>query len=154
MPAMVAQFLGSDGKALTIHRTYLNGTGKADIKSPKKLMPGIAPLVGGAIRLFPPVDKTIGVAEGIETAIAATQVFSTPCWAVVSSTLMRGFVPPDGVKRVIVFGDSDQNFVGQEAAYRLAKRLFSLDLVVDVQFPETGKDFNDFLLQNRYNYNR
>ena len=146
LPAMVAMFLGPDGKALTIHRTYLNGTGKAVIKSPKKLMPGTAPLVGGAIRLFKPVDKTIGVAEGIETAIAATQIYSIPCWAVVSSTLMKGFVPPDGVKRVVVFGDNDSNFVGQEAAYCLAKRLFSLDLVVDVQFPETGNDFNDYLL--------
>lgn len=149
IPAMVAKFLGPDGKALTIHRTYLNGTGKADIKSPKKLMPGTASLAGGAIRLFPPADKTIGVAEGIETAIAATQVFSTPCWAVVSSSLMKGFVPPDGVRRVVIFGDNDPHFVGQEAAYCLARRIFSLGLVAEVQLPETGKDFNDFLLQNR-----
>jgi len=146
MPAMVARFVGPDGKPLTLHRTYLNGKGKADIKSPKKLMPGIAPLLGGAIRLFAPDDKTIGIAEGIETAIAATQMVSIPCWSVVSSTLMKGFVPPDGIKRVVICADNDSSFTGQEAAYCLAKRIHALGLVAEVIFPETGKDFNDYLL--------
>lgn len=149
MPAMVAQFLGPDGKALTVHRTYLNGTGKANIESPKKLMPGIGPLVGGAIRLFPPDDKTIGIAEGIETSIAATQLSGIPCWAVVSSTLMQGFVPPEGVRRVVIFADADDSFVGQEAAYILAKKLYRAGLVVEVELPKVGKDFNDLLLHEK-----
>lgn len=149
MPAMVARFVGPDGKPLTIHRTYLNGNGKADIKSPKKLMPGVAPLVGGAIRLFQPEEKTIGIAEGIETAIAVRQVVSIPCWSVVSSTLMKGFIPPDGIKRVVICADNDSSFTGQEAAYCLAKRVNALGLVAEVLMPEVGKDFNDYLLQSR-----
>jgi putative DNA primase/helicase len=149
MPAMVAQFMGPDGKPLTIHRTYLNGVGKADIKSTKKLMPGTASLVGGAIRLFEPVDSTIGIAEGIETAIAATQVVSVPCWSVVSATLMKGFVPPEGIRRVVIFADNDHSFTGQESAYCLARRLYALGLVAEVLMPEIGKDFNDYLLKMR-----
>lgn len=146
IPAMVAQFVGTDGKPLTLHRTYLNGTGKADIKSQKKLMPGLSSLVGGAIRLFPPEEKSIGIAEGIETAMAVKQLIGIPCWAAVSSSLMKGFIPPPEVRRVVICADNDSNYVGQEAAYCLARRLCSEGLVVEIELPVSGKDFNDYLL--------
>jgi putative DNA primase/helicase len=149
MPAMVAMMVGQDGKPLTIHRTYLNGNGKADIKSPKKLMPGVSNLVGGAIRLFKPEESTIGIAEGIETAIAATQLSSIPCWAAISSSMLKGFIPPDGIRKVVVFADNDASFTGQAAAYHLANRMYVSGLVAEVLIPEIGKDFNDYLLSSK-----
>lgn len=149
MPAMVAMFLGPDGKPLTIHRTYLNGAGKAAIKSPKKIMPSVAPLIGGAVRLFPAEESTIGIAEGIETAIAATQFSGLPCWATLSASMMKGFIPPEGVRKVVIFSDNDSNFTGQAAAYSLANRLYLDGLVVDVELPAIGKDFNEYLLSGK-----
>ena len=70
-PAMVALVTGADGAPVTVHRTYLIPDGhKAPVPDPKKLMgyPG-GRLVGGAIRLFAP-GPTLGIAEGIETALA------------------------------------------------------------------------------------
>ena len=148
---MVALVSGQDGKGVTLHRTYLNGTKKADLESPKKLMPHGGNMKGAAIRLFKPTD-VLGVAEGIETACAATQMFDIPTWACVSSTILESFEPPDNVRKVVIFADNDNNYVGQSAAYRLAKKLYGkpFDRIVDVQIP-TLKDFNDELMHSNRN---
>ena len=145
--AMIARFMNSEGKPISLHRTYINGRGKAGIKSPKKLMKGTEPLSGGAIRLFKPTD-VLGIAEGIETAISATQLTDIPCWSAVSSTLLKAWKPPEGIKKIVIFGDSDPNYAGQMAAYSLANRLYNADLIIDLQFPDIGKDWNDFLNQS------
>jgi phage/plasmid primase-like uncharacterized protein len=45
--------------------------------------------------------------------------------------------------KVIIFGDNDKNFTGQEAAYSLARSL-SGDLEVDIKIPTLpGTDWND-----------
>ena len=148
-PAMVAMFHNPKGKAVSIHRTYLDGDKKADIKSPRKLMKGTEHLSGGAIRLFKPQNNTLGIAEGIETAIAAKQITQIPTWAAVSSTLLKAFQPPDDVKRLVIFADADANFCGQQAAYTLANRLIQTDRIIEVELPEMGKDFNDCLMELR-----
>lgn len=135
MPAMVAKVRNPQGKPVSIHRTYLNGTGKAAINSPKKLMPRTEPLAGAAIRLFH-AEETVGVAEGIETAIAAMQLTGVPTWATVSSTMLEAFQPPEGIREIIIFGDCDSNYTGQAAAYKLAKRLYARDYIVDVEIPD------------------
>ena len=148
-PAMIAVFSAPDGKAGTIHRTYLTHDGrKADLDPVRKFMPGPIP-VGGAIRLGP-VAGTMGVAEGIETALAASQRFGHPVWATTSEVLLQKWVPPREAKRIVVYGDNDQNFVGQTAAYALAKRLVhdaakdKIDLQVKVRVPrEPGLDWAD-----------
>jgi putative DNA primase/helicase len=44
---------------------------------------------------------------------------------------------------VIIFGDNDKNYTGQEAAYSLARSL-SGDLEVDIKIPyATRADWND-----------
>lgn len=146
IPAMLALVKGIDGKPITIHRTYLTEDGKkADIKAPKKTMPCVGRLRQAAIRLFPPKDDLIGVAEGIETAISATQIFGIPTWSVVNTSVMESFFPPEGIRRVVVFGDNDANFAGAKSAYTLANRLYAKDLIVEVNLPGLA-DWNDELV--------
>jgi len=148
-PAMLAVFSAADGAALTMHRTYLNGNGeKAAIDDVKKLLPGLKKLTGGAIRLFK-YEHELGIAEGIETAIAAYELFGIPTWSAVSSTLLAGFDVPEQVKTLHVFSDNDKNFAGQQAAYTLAKKVaFATDKEVVVHVPkEIGNDFLDELIQ-------
>lgn len=140
--AMVAIVTAPDGSGATIHRTYLKGGQKAPVASPKKLMQGM-PTKGAAIRLFPAAE-VLGVAEGIETALAAAQLFNVPTWACVSASGLESFVPPDEVKQLIVFADNDLNYVGHAAAYKLASRLSLAGVKVEVRFPsEVGKDWAD-----------
>ena len=143
LPAMVSLVRNRGGMPVCIHRTYLDGVEKADIRAPKKLMPRTEPLAGCAIRLFEVRDH-VGVAEGIETAIAANQLFGIPTWATIGTTIMESFEPPEGVRKVTVFADCDANYAGQSAAYRLANRLYLKDHIVNVEVPDHG-DWADTL---------
>lgn len=151
-PAMVAKILAPDGTPTNIHRTYLTLNGhKADVGTVRKVMAGgIAK--GSAIRLFD-AGSVLGVAEGIETAFAASALFGVPVWSTISSTILSGWQPPDGVEQVIVFADNDPHFGGQAAATALAHRLAcTKDRPISVRIevpPTTGQDWNDVLLERR-----
>lgn len=148
-PAMVAMVTGPDGKPATLHRTFLrpDGKAKAEMASPRKLMPGPVP-EGAAIRLGAP-GEAIGIAEGIETAMAAAEMFELPVWAAINSAMLEKWSPPDGVSEVCIFGDNDPKFGGHAAAYALAHRLSrTLDVTVKIP-PAAGQDWNDILLLER-----
>ena len=76
----------------TLHRTYLQDGKKAPVPSPKKLMPG-KPISGAAIRLAPAAEW-LGIAEGIETALAASQLFDCPVWSGSVGQGIESFEPP------------------------------------------------------------
>lgn len=142
--AMLAIVTAPDGSGATIHRTYIKEGQKAPVASPKKLMQGM-PIKGAAIRLFPAAE-VLGVAEGIETALAAAQLFNVPTWACVSAGGLESFVPPDEVKKLVIFADNDESFTGQAAAYKLANRMAMSGIEVEVRLPgEAGKDWADVL---------
>lgn len=142
-PAMLALMRYPDGNGASIHRTYLTADGqKADVPKPKKIMAG-KPLNTSAVRLSP-VTRYLGIAEGIETALAASRRFGVPVWAATNAQLLADWVPPEGVKRVLIAGDNDASYTGQAAAFSLAKRLARDGYEVEIQIPETeGKDWAD-----------
>jgi putative DNA primase/helicase len=142
-PAMLARVVAPDGRGATLHRTYLQSGHKAPVCAPRKLMAG-KPIAGAAVRLFP-VAECMGIAEGIETALAAAQLFELPVWSCISAAGIQSFEPPEGVRELIVFGDNDTNFVGQSAAYAAAQRLKRKGLVVTVEIPPTPGDWLDHL---------
>lgn len=146
-PAMLCKLVSPEGAALTYHITYLTPQGeKAPVGSSRKMATPVSSLDGSAIRLFP-VTEHIGVAEGIETALAVRQLFGIPCWACANANLLEKFEPPAGVKSVSIFADNDANFTGQKAAYVLANRL-QRKMPVKVEIPETiGADFADNLMR-------
>lgn len=141
-PGMAALIMTQDGKCSGIHLTHLTEQGeKADVEPQKKIIKAVDNIKGGAIRLTP-VYEHIGIAEGIETALAVMRDYRVPCWAAISATLMEGFEVPDGVKKVSIFADNDKTFTGQKAAYTLANRL-SRNYAVEVILPEFIGDFAD-----------
>ena len=142
-PAMLATVTDAAGRAVSMHRTYIRDCRKAPVPAPKKLMQGL-PLAGAAIRLTP-VSQTLGIAEGIETAIAAAELFEVPTWSCISASGIESFEPPAGVEHVIVFADNDANFAGQAAAYRAAHRLALKGIEVEVIIPPTVGDWLDEL---------
>lgn len=144
---MLATVTDAVGRAVSLHRTYLQDARKAPVPEPKKLMEGL-PLAGAAIRLTP-ISRTLGIAEGIETAIAAAELFEVPVWSCISTAGIESFEPPEGVRHVIVFADNDRNFAGQAAAYRAAHRLALKGCEVEVCIPPTVGDWLDEL--NRHN---
>lgn len=136
-PTLLAVVAGADGQPVTLHRTYLTAEGaKAPVEQAKKLMayPSERTLSGGAIRLFP-VGSTLGVAEGIETALAVHQATGLPTWPAVSAGLLAQFQPPAGVREVLLWADRDRSGAGQSAATALAERLRTVGLTAQILLP-------------------
>ncbi|PZP55880.1 MAG: hypothetical protein DI596_10955, partial [Azospira oryzae] len=135
-PAIIAMVTGAQGNPVTIHRTYLTPDGKkAPVESPKKLMayPKDRRIVGGAIRLVE-AGSVLAVAEGLETSLAVLEGTGLPVWCAVNAYLLEHLVPPESVRRVIVFADKDRATEqhprghGQEAARRLVQRLWEMGI--------------------------
>lgn len=142
-PAMLARMRYPDGQPASIHRTYLTGDGeKAAVPKVKKIMAG-KPLQTSAVRLGA-LGRCIGIAEGIETALAASKRFGLPVWAATNAVLLEAWAPPAGVEHVLIAGDNDASYTGQAAAFALARRLVREGYAVEIQIPGTeGRDWAD-----------
>jgi putative DNA primase/helicase len=120
---MVSIFRNASGETCSYHLTYLTSEGQKLTGYPaKKFLPKIRDMTGGAIQLGG-VGETIGIAEGIETALAAQQDDGYPTWAAANATMLEQAEVPDYVRTVIIYADEDSSFTGQKAAYYLAHRL-------------------------------
>ena len=147
-PAMLAPIVRG-GEFLTYHVTYLNRGAKADVPVPKKILPG-PELRGAACPLYPAAE-TMGLAEGVETAIAASMIHGNmPVWAALNTALMKGFDPPPECRHLMIFADNDAHYAGHAAAYALAHRLAGkLDSVTVFMPQKQGQDWCDVLAASR-----
>jgi len=152
-PALLSLLCDQQGQAVTLHRTYLTPKGfKAPVEHPKKTMPypSCKKLTGALVRLGQPENGTIGLAEGIETALAVQEATGQACWAATSAALLETAVLPQSIRRVVVWADNDRLKAGQKAALRLVERLIREGRKVKVQIPDRPAeqkswDWNDVL---------
>jgi putative DNA primase/helicase len=129
-PAIIAPVIGPDGQLESVHRIYC-----ADVEPRKKTATAVTTISGASVRLFEPEEGLLGIAEGIETAIACRELFRCPMWSVLTSPNgIESFEPPASINRLIIFSDNDKHHVGQAAAYALAKRL-AKKMPVEVRVP-------------------
>ncbi len=157
-PAMIAIVRGADGAPTGgIHRTYLayDGASKAAVDRPKRML---GPIQHGAVRLFPVGDDgVLGVAEGLETALAAAAISGLPVWACLGANNLGGYdkagawtgfeLPQDLiVTRLVIF--ADRGLAGEAAAVALQDRvsLGSNGIPVEIRLPASVDDFNGDLL--------
>lgn len=142
-PAMVAPLVAPGGRVVALHRTYLVADGtKAEVPSPKKLS-GTAGLVSGAcIPLHRAAQGVIGIAEGIETALAAWQASGVPTVASYCASNLAAWQWPASVQKLLIFGDADR--AGREAARLLQARAHAARLQCEVLTPTAeGADWCD-----------
>jgi hypothetical protein len=144
-PTIISAVVDPHYQGVCIHRIYITPDGKkAPVRDPKKLMshPSDSPMRGACVRLFPH-GPVLGVAEGIETAIAVTEATGIPCWAAISSTLLPHFRPPADVERVVVFADKDlpsklhpgPGGAGQDAGRELVTNLWKMKIKASLAIP-------------------
>lgn len=126
-----------------IHRTFLLDDGSAKAPAGKKMLGSVA---DAAVRLFAmPADGHLGIAEGIETALAAHALFGTAVWAALSADGLARFRWPEGTTRVTIYADAGD--VGRQAAAMLSDRLNRADIPNEIVVPLHCDDFNDDLLR-------
>ena len=142
-PAMVALMTNpKTGMACGTHVTYLrnDGLGKAGGDRPK-IMLGTA----GVIRLAPDaaVTRTLGLAEGIETALAVMQRAGwSPVWTATSAGAIDRFPVLPGIEMLTVFADADA--AGISAARDCCRRWAGSGRNARILRPPAG-DWDDVL---------
>ena len=146
-PAMVARVRDKDGASCNVHRTYLLYGSKAPIPNPRKLMAtGNGPKAEGCHIELAEAAQVMGIAEGIETALMASQLFKMPVWSAISTAHLEQFSPPSICRELHIFGDADHKYGGQKSAYALAYRLATSanPIAVEVRIPDIlGTDWAD-----------
>lgn len=137
-------------RAVFSHETFLDGDKKADVSIQKKMI-GLTSegdyIDGVAIRMFAP-SSTLGIAEGIETALSCRQIYHCSIWSTLNSGFMKKFRAPEGVNHLMVFADNDNNGTGLAAAFECGRAniLAKNDVEkVTIRWPGDVCDFNDML---------
>jgi putative DNA primase/helicase len=142
-PAMVAQMrdtLTDEPKGILRVALADDGAGKRSMPDGMnaRLMMGTAK--GAAIKLQP-FAKIMGIAEGIETALSASQLFKVPTWAVMSAGGIGQFPLVPGLEHLTIFADHDA--AGLAAARKCAARYGAAGISGETRYPDRpGADWN------------
>jgi putative DNA primase/helicase len=152
LPAMLAPVVNVTGEQIGVHLTYLRrgGAGKATL--PKEYQRECRGVIhGGAIRLMPFDPKVeLVISEGLETGLAAAQIFALPCWSAVYAGGLRSLALPPDVRRIIIAADNDVSGAGQRNALAAYDRWIAEGRSVRIKCPpDAGDDFNDVLIKRR-----
>jgi hypothetical protein len=142
LPAMLAA-VTTDIGIIAIHRTYLDlASGKiAGFERPKR---ALGSLGNGAVRFAPPVQGRLGLAEGIESALSAMQLFGIPCWATLGNERFGIVSIPESVRELYLFIDNDAG--GALAGERAMKAYAAPTRVIHSRAPASPRfDWNDEL---------
>jgi hypothetical protein len=152
LPAMAAAVVDVRGGMTGVHLTFLRmhkdgAVTKVDLKKEfQRQCNGV--IKGGAIRLMqhdPGVDLI--VAEGIETALSASEIFDLPAWAAGSAGGLKTVELPPEVRRVLIAADNDSSGAGQRSALAAYDRWIAEGRDVGIKAPPDVGDFNDLLMR-------
>lgn len=142
-PALLGEVRDVEGELVTVHATWLKDGTKLTEYEPRKLLSKLTGRRGCSVRLMPLASETLGIAEGIESALAAHILHNLPVWATLNASLLAKFEPPRELHRVIVFADND--VPGLRAALKLTEQLDGRTTVVTKAPPKEGQDWADVL---------
>lgn len=140
-PALLLAIRDQGGDLAGLEVTYLRAGGYRDdqLRLPRKHIGGVP--AGSAVRIDPAAPEML-VAEGFFTALAASERFGLPAWALLSTRNMRAWIAPEGVTSVLIAGDNGVD--GHRSAGVLATRLEVQGLKARIVFPDAPLgDWND-----------
>ena len=150
--ALIGLMRNENGEVVGLQRIYLQDDQKAritDYKTKKiadckKMMTRFPRAASGAAVQIMPIDEKgfLCVAEGIETALAAHELFGgVSVWATVNAGNMARLHLPQGLKRLLIVADNDPT--GRHAAHDLAVRAIKQGIKTQIWQPEsTVKGFD------------
>lgn len=149
-PAIVARVDHVERGFVGISRTYLsrdeNGTWRRLDRA------FLGPIAGGAVRLGDLLpDRPLVIAEGIESALAATELSGGfAAWAALSAGGIEQLVLPPEARDIIIAVDHDGDGRGERAARAAASRWVGESRRVTLVIPDRdGLDANDLLRESR-----
>ena len=142
-PALVALVTDAiTGTPMSLHRTWVTPTGKADLDPPRMTLGNKQ---GGVIRLWSDeyVTHGLAVAEGIETALSLAHAYQ-PVWACLDAGNLATLPVLPGVEVLVIAADNDP--AGLTGAHTCAARWTAAGVDVRVTQQDTN-DLNDELME-------
>lgn len=144
LPAMLAA-VRTDLGVIAVHRTFLDTSSArlAGFDRPKR---ALGSLQRGAVRLAMPRGGRLGLAEGIETALSAMQLFGVPCWAALGNERFGLVTIPESVRELYLFIDND---AGGDLAEARAREAYARDdrRIAAMRPVHLDEDWNDVLMR-------
>jgi putative DNA primase/helicase len=147
VPCMFAIASNEYGEPVFTHLTYIEGGKKADVPVQRKMYKLQEYIGSVSVKLFE-AGQVLGIGEGIESSLAAANIYKMPVWSALNATLLAKFRAPTGVKSLYVFADNDRSGTGLAAAFACGRaNILSNNDVEEVliRWPKHVSDFNDFL---------
>jgi len=152
-PATLCAISAADGSITAVQKIWCDtklvsenghspekGTRAVDLKTPKKTEGRMGT---GAIKLAE-AGHNLGLAEGVESAMSAAQLFSIPVWATCGAHRLDNIQLPDVVRSVVIFGDLGK--VGEAAAAKAVNAYTRRGYAAWAEFPPEYKDWNSQLM--------
>jgi hypothetical protein len=142
LPCVVAAIQRPDRRIISVQVTFLTENGaKAPLSEPRWTYGALGT---GAVRLGLVID-VLGIAEGVEKALAAMQLSGIPCWATIGGSRLASISIPATAREIHIFGDNDD--AGRAAAKRALDRYTRQGRKVFLRFPPEGfKDYDQVTL--------
>lgn len=141
-PAMIAA-LHERNRLVALQRTFLDPDEPRrarDLDNPRRMLgrPG-----QGAV-ILAPANDTLGLAEGIETALSAILLLDIPVWATLGNERLPHIAIPDSVTRLILLPDYDRG--GRIGAAKATEAYAMPGRTIKTLWPPHGfNDWNDTL---------
>lgn len=148
LPALVAPLTNSKGEMVACQRIWLSERLEAgtapDSRAPIQIRKRtLGTMQDAAIRLAP-AARRMGIAEGPETAAAASHLYRMPVWASAGGARMGSVWIPPEVEELWVFGDNGSH--GRELAERAVEAQSTRSRRCGVIYPDPQfDDFNTML---------
>jgi putative DNA primase/helicase len=143
------------GLVAAVHRVVFRGGEPIREPNGKRRKISLGPIVGNFFcdMLAPDPLGRWGLAEGCESALAATQLVRFPVYAAVSAGNMAHISPPTWTTDIVVFADHDADGTGQTAAaraFRALRQRYPRGAVRLLLPRAVGADANDVLKEAIY----
>lgn len=141
-PALIAG-LYERRHLVALQRTFLDShepRRARDLANPRRMLgrPG-----RGAVMLASATD-TLGLAEGVETALSAILLLDIPVWATLGNERLAHIAIPDSVTRLILLPDNDRG--GRIGAAKAMEAYAMPGRTIETHWPPQGfNDWNDIL---------
>ena len=144
LPAFVAKITDQTGKLVGIEAQYLqpNGARTTRLRFNRKTVGHLLPYTGVAVRIDGAAREMV-IGEGIASALSASDQYELPCWALLSSNNYDNFVPPKGLKELVIAAERDR--VTLKKIEMLQARLEGQGIRVRLEFaPLSYSDINEY----------
>ncbi|GGC16118.1 DNA primase [Novosphingobium endophyticum] len=145
-PALISA-LHERSRLVALQRTFLDAhepRRARDLANPRRMLG----LPGRGAVVLAPATQTLGLAEGIETALSAIALLGIPVWATLGSERLARIAIPDTVTRLILLPDNDRG--GRIGAAKAAQAHTMPGRTIETLWPPQGfNDWNDVLRAKR-----